>query len=211
MTVVRDLVSPERRDFLWNLSRFGAALLCVALGASAFAIVFRKLPQVTGNGYEAIDLILAGQIGLGLILVLLFGKALATTASVSSGSPGSVFTPSLFLGAALGGAFGHFRAHVDAAAVDAVQGYSLIGMAAMIAETTHAPVMAAAMVFELSGDYAIVLPLLVATGTATLLSKRLRPDSVYGEELRRKGMAWDLTIEGRRIRPSGNEAKLPPP
>jgi hypothetical protein len=73
-----------------------------------------------------------------------------------------------------------------------------------------APVMAAAMVFELSGDYAIVLPLLVATATATLLSKRLRPDSVYGEELRRKGMAWDITIEGRRVRQTGSEAKPPP-
>ena len=187
------------------------AALRASIGGLTVGALAIKLPQVTGNGYEAIDLILAGHIGLGLILVLLFRKALATTASVSSGSPGGVFTPSLFLGAALGGAFGHFRAHVDAAAaVDAVQGYSLIGMAAMIAATTHAPLMAAAMVFELSGDYAIVLPLLVATGSATLLSKRLRPDSVYGEELRRKGMASDLTIEGRRIRPSGNESKLPP-
>jgi chloride channel protein, CIC family len=185
--------------------------LRAAIGGLAVGALAIELPQVTGNGYEAIDLILVGRMGLGLILVLLFGKALATTASVSSGSPGGVFTPSLFLGAALGGAFGHLRAHVGAAAtVDAVQGYSLVGMAAMIAATTHAPVMAAAMVFELSGDYAIVLPLLVATATATLLSKRLRPDSVYGEELRRKGMAWDITIEGRRIRQAGNEAKLPP-
>jgi CIC family chloride channel protein len=187
------------------------AALRAAIGGLVVGALAIELPQVTGNGYEAIDLILVGRMGLGLILVLLFGKALATTASVSSGSPGGVFTPSLFLGAALGGAFGHLRAHVGAATtVDAVQGYSLIGMAAMIAATTHAPVMAAAMVFELSGDYAIVLPLLVATATATLLSKRLRPDSVYGEELRRKGMAWDITIEGRHIRQTGSEAKLPP-
>jgi chloride channel protein, CIC family len=101
------------------------AALRAALGGLAVGALAIELPQVTGNGYEAIDLILVGRMGLGLILVLLFGKALATTASVSSGSPGGVFTPSLFLGAALGGAFGHLRAHVGAAAaVDAVQGYA---------------------------------------------------------------------------------------
>jgi CIC family chloride channel protein len=59
--------------------------------------------------------------------------------------------------------------------------------------------MAAVMIFELSGDYAIVLPLLVATGIATILSRWLRPDSIYGEELRRHGTTWDMTIDGRRL------------
>ncbi|MDQ2646237.1 MAG: chloride channel protein, partial [Myxococcota bacterium] len=81
-----------------------------------------------------------------------------------------------------------------------VQGSALVGMAAMTAATTHAPVMAAVMVFELSGDYAIVLPLLIATATATLLARKLRADSIYGEELRRHGKAWDITIHGRRMR-----------
>ncbi len=172
-----------------------------ALGGLAVGALAIGLPQVTGNGYEAINLILDGRMAIGLIMVLLVGKAVATTASVSSGSPGGVFTPSLFIGAALGGAVGHAAARIAASnTLDAVQGYALIGMAAMTAATTHAPIMAAVMVFELSGDYAIALPLLIATSVATILSRWLRTDSIYSDELRRHGRAWDITIDGRQMR-----------
>ncbi len=172
------------------------------LGGLGVGVLALALPEVTGNGYEAINLILGGQMAFGLMAVLVVGKAFATTASVSSGSPGGVFTPSLFLGAALGGLLGHGVSLVTPRhTLLAVGGYALVGMAAMTASTTHAPVMAAVMVFELSGDYAIVLPLLLATGTATLVSRRIRRDSIYGEELRRRGTAWDITIDGRRMRP----------
>jgi chloride channel protein, CIC family len=157
-----------------------------AVGGLVVGAIAIGMPQITGNGYEAINRILDGQIAVGLMLVLLLTKALATTASVSSGSPGGVFTPVLVIGAALGGAFGQLVTELGPrSAPDAVQGYALVGMAALTAATTHAPIMAAVMVFELSGDYAIVLPLLIATATATLLSRRLRADSIYGEELRR--------------------------
>ena len=59
--------------------------------------------------------------------------------------------------------------------------------------------MAAVLVFELSGDYAIVLPLMLATATATLLSRVLRADSIYGAELRKRGFAWDMTLDGRKV------------
>ena len=171
-----------------------------ALGGLSIGALAIGLPQVTGNGYEAINLILGGHVALRLMLLLLLAKAVATTASVSSGSPGGVFTPTLFIGAALGGAVGELALRWGLPGTPGlVEGYALVGMAAMSAATTHAPVMAAVMVFELSGDYGIVLPLLIATATATLLSRRLRPDSIYGEELRRQGTAWDITIEGRRM------------
>ncbi|HEX7672394.1 MAG TPA: chloride channel protein [Polyangiaceae bacterium] len=163
------------------------------------------LPEITGNGYEAINLILGGGVTVGLMLVLLVAKAFATTASVSSGSPGGVFTPTLFLGAALGGVFAHALASVSPpGAVGGIGGYALVGMAALTAATTHAPLLGAVMIFELSGDYAIVLPLLVATASATLLSRFIRQNSVYMEELHRRGTAWEVTIDGRRVRqPSG--------
>jgi CIC family chloride channel protein len=82
-----------------------------------------------------------------------------------------------------------------------VGGYALVGMAALTAATTHAPVLGAVMVFELSGDYAIVLPLLIATATATVVSRWIRPSSIYMEELKRRGTAWEMTIEGRRMNP----------
>ena len=153
------------------------------------------LPQVTGNGYEAINLILNQRLTIGLVVVLLFAKAFATTASVSSGSPGGVFTPSLFLGAALGGTVGHLVLRVSPhTAGSAVEAYALVGMAAMIAATVHAPVMATVLVFELSGDYAIALPLLTATALATLLSRRIHRESIYTEELRRRGRKWQVKV-----------------
>lgn len=158
------------------------------------------LPEVTGNGYEPLNAILDGAIPLGFLLWLLIAKAVATTASVSSGSPGGVFTPTLFIGAAVGVSFQHLLvALVGAPSIAGAGAYALVGMAATTAATTHAPMMAALLVFELSGDYAIALPLLLATAIAAATSRLLRQDSIYGAELRKRGIAWELTLEGRRV------------
>jgi CIC family chloride channel protein len=168
-----------------------------ALGGAMFGGIAVFLPQITGNGYEAINLILGERLSIGLVLVLLFAKALATTASVSSGSPGGVFTPSLFLGAALGGALGHVVLRLSPlSSPGAIAAYSLVGMAAMIAATTHAPIMATVLVFELSGDYAIVLPLLTSCALATVVSRWLHKESIYTEELRRRGTRWEIRVVG---------------
>ncbi|MFL5303991.1 MAG: chloride channel protein [Polyangia bacterium] len=149
-----------------------------ALGGVLVGACALRFPEVAGNGYEVIQRMLDGEYGPAMLALLLGVKALGTTASVSSGSPGGVFTPSLFLGGALGGIVGALAetvGHVPQAA----GGYVLVGMATMIAATTHAPVMAAVLAFELSGDYAVVLPLFVATTVATVVSRRLRPRSIY--------------------------------
>jgi CIC family chloride channel protein len=166
-----------------------------ALGGALVGVIAIALPQVTGNGYEAINLILGQKLGVAVLVVLFFAKALATTASVSSGSPGGVFTPSLLLGAALGGVIGHGVAHFGSeSSSGAVAAYALVGMAAVIAATTHAPLMATVLVFELSGDYAIVLPLLTACAIATVLSRRVHRESIYTEELRRRGSRWEVKV-----------------
>ena len=107
-------------------------------------------------------------------------KAFGTTASVSSGSPGGVFTPSLFLGAAMGGLVGA-GARTLWHAPGFPGGYVLCGMAGAIAATTRAPIMASVLGFELSGDYAIVLPLFITTAAATAVSRALRRQSIYGQ------------------------------
>lgn len=174
--------------------------LAQAIGGVAVGGIAVFLPQVTGNGYEAINGILGGAFALEALLVLLVAKAVATGASVGSGIPGGAFTPSLFLGAALGGSFGDVWKLASPSHASAVGACALVGMAALCAATTHAPLMAPVLVFELSGDYSIVLPLLVATGTATVVSKRIRPSSVYMEEIERRGAGWDMTWSGRRVR-----------
>jgi chloride channel protein, CIC family len=168
-----------------------------AVGGLLAGGLIAVLPEVAGNGYEPLNALLNGQFALKFVLLLLLGKCLATTASVSSGSPGGVFTPTLLLGGALGFSYATLLSRAGCE-LGPAGGYALVGMAAATAATTHAPMMAAVMVFELSGDYAIALPLVLATAIATAASRRLRRDSIYAAELRQRGVAWQLTLDGRR-------------
>jgi CBS domain-containing protein len=167
-----------------------------AVGGLVVGLLALRLAEITGNGYEVIQLMLDARYAAPMLGLLLVAKAVATTASVSSGSPGGVFTPSLFLGAATGGIMGAL-VHVLLPTHGFLGGYVLVGMAGAIAATTHAPIMATVLGFELSGDYAIVLPLFVATVLATVVSRRLHADSIYTEELRRRGIAWEGTLTQR--------------
>ncbi len=152
-----------------------------ALGGLLVGLCALHFAEVTGNGYEVIQLMLDARVGLPLMALLLLVKAFGTTASVGSGSPGGVFTPSLFLGAAMGGIVGA-GARLVWHAPGFPGGFVLCGMAGAIAATTRAPIMASVLGFELSGDYAIVLPLFIATATATAVSRPLHPKSIYGHE-----------------------------
>lgn len=169
------------------------------IGGALVGLLAIALPHVTGNGYEPLNVMLDDGYPLRLVAVLVFAKALATTSSVSSGSPGGVFTPSLFIGGGIGLLWGHAVGAVTGTP-GSEGGYALVGMAAVTAATTHAPLMASVLVFELSGDYAIVLPLVLATAIGTLVSRRLGRDSIYTAELRRRGVDWESTIHGRRSR-----------
>lgn len=168
-----------------------------ALGGLLAGSVVAVLPEVAGNGYEPLNALLNGSFALGFTLLLLVGKCFATTASVSSGSPGGVFTPILLLGGGLGFIYATLLSRTGLV-LGPAGGYALVGMAAATAASTHAPLMAAVMVFELSGDYAIALPLVLATALATFLSRQLRRDSIYTAELRQRGVAWRLTLDGRK-------------
>jgi CIC family chloride channel protein len=169
-----------------------------ALGGLIAGAFVAATPEVAGNGFEALGRLLDGGFSVGFLLWLLVGKSIATTASVSSGSPGGVFTPILLIGGAIGYVFAVALAGLGVH-VGSPGGYALVGMAAATAATTHAPLMAAVMVFELSGDYAIAAPLVLATAVATLLSRGMGSDSIYAAELRRRGVSWEITMEGRRV------------
>jgi CIC family chloride channel protein len=169
-----------------------------ALGGALAGAVIACLPEVAGNGYEPLNALLDGSFLWGFVALLLVGKCLATTASVASGSPGGVFTPTLLVGGTIGFLYATLLAGAGVK-LGPAGGYALVGMAAAIAATTHAPLMAAVMAFELSGDYAIALPLVLATALATLVSRRLRRDSIYTAELRERGVGWEVTLEGRRV------------
>ena len=157
-------------------------------------------PYVLGNGYETINLVLAGRLALGLMAILFLAKMLATTITLASGGSGGVFTSTMFIGAVLGGVFG-LLTHAAAPAHTAGSGaYALAGMGGIIAGTTHAPFLAIIMVFELTQNYGIVLPLMLTSITAYWTARAIRPTSIYTEELKRRGMRWEGTAQERLMR-----------
>ena len=144
------------------------------------------LPSVVGNGYEPLNRILDGPMAVSALAILLVAKLVATSGSVASGVPGGIFTPMLLMGAALGSGWSHLFGR--GAAPDAGR-YALMGMAAATAASIHAPLTAAVMIFEVSGDYPIALPLIVAAVVSTVVSRALGSESVYKRNFESEG--WD--------------------
>jgi CIC family chloride channel protein len=144
--------------------------------------------HIFGIGYESIEMAMGGGIVWWGLLGLIGLKILATSVTLGSGGSGGIFAPSLFLGAMAGGAFG-IGVHALFPAVTAHPGaYALVGMGAVVAGTTHAPITAIIILFELTGDYEIILPIMIACVLANLITSRISRDSIYTEKLRRRGV-----------------------
>ncbi|MBN9622425.1 MAG: chloride channel protein [Actinobacteria bacterium] len=171
-------------DKVWR----GSAWLRPAAGGILLGLVLLALPEMYGVGYPVLEGAIHGEYVVGLLLAFLAGKILATSLTMAIGGSGGVFAPSLFIGAMLGSAFG-IGAHDLLPGVTAGAGaYGLVGMAAVFAAAGRAPITAVLIVFELTGDYSIILPLMLAVVVATGLSKLLSEDSIYTLKLRRRGI-----------------------
>ncbi len=144
-------------------------------------------PEVCGNGYSAVNSILRGQWLWETLAVILVFKVLATSATFGSGAVGGVFTPTLFIGASLGFLFGEAARYFPGHFLINSSAFALVGMGAFLAATTHAPIMAIIMIFEVTLDYQIILPLMLACVVAYYTSVRIEKHSIYAEPLRRKG------------------------
>lgn len=169
------------------------------LGGLVCGALLCGLPMVAGNGFEPLDALLDGRLPAVMVLWILLAKPIATAASVGSGNPGGVFTPTLLLGGCLGTLYGLGMDAAFGSSVSDPGTYALVGLACTLAATTHAPMTSAILACELTGDYAIVLPLLVACALAAALARTLYIDSVYTAELTRRGLRWRLTLDGRRV------------
>ncbi len=150
-----------------------------ALGGLAVGVLSLWRPEVWGNGYSSIHQQLTSPAAWSVVALVLALKLLAIGATTGSGAPGGVFTPTLFAGAAVGALAASALA---AGGVTAASGplYAVVGMAVLLAATTHAPVMSASMVFEMTGQYALLPLLLPACVIAALVSRRFAAMSVYG-------------------------------
>jgi CIC family chloride channel protein len=142
---------------------------------------------LVGYGHLAVHLEVFGRMPWYALALLAIGSVIATSITLNFGGSGGLFTPSLYVGAATGGAFGVALARLMPSAPIRPEAYAIVGMGALVAASTHAPITGILLVFEMTNDYAIVLPLMLATVISYLVAHRLERDSLYSGWLRRRG------------------------
>jgi CIC family chloride channel protein len=163
-------------------------VLKTALGGTIIGVIGIWLPHIFGVGYEAINEALNGTMVWHFMLILVVAKIVAVSITIGSGGSGGVFAPSLFIGAMLGGSVGTVAHTLWPTGTADPGAYALVGMGAVVAAGTHAPITAILIIFELTNDYEIILPLMISCIIATLLTTRLQRSSIYTLKLLRRGI-----------------------
>jgi CIC family chloride channel protein len=162
-----------------------------AVGGLALGLLLLALPQMYGVGYPVMDKAVAGQYVLWFLLILVAGKILATSLTLGIGGSGGVFAPSLFIGATSGMAFGVAAGHVFGPAAGQPALYAVVAMGAVFAAATRAPLTSLASVLELTGDFSLALPVILAVAIATAVSRGLSYGTIYTTKLLRRGIDID--------------------
>jgi CIC family chloride channel protein len=193
-------------DWVWR----GPEWLRPAVGGLFLGGLLLVLPQMYGVGYPVLQNAVEGKYLIGFLLLLLVGKIVATSLTIGIGGSGGVFAPSLFTGAMGGTAFG-IVVHAWLPSLTASPGvYGLIGMGAAFAGSARAPITAVIVLFELTGQYTIILPMLTAIVIATATSRALSRDTIYTLKLRRRGVDLDRHPQERRLAATTVEAVAEP-
>lgn len=182
--------------FTWTLYRLEDVfegshlpkLLRPAAAGLLLGIAIVALPELYGSGFESIEAVLHGRETWAVALVLVAAKLLAASLTLASGGSGGVFSPSLFVGAVAGYAAGHAVGLVAPFPTGPPGAYALVGMGAVLGGATHAPITSMLMLFELTGDYNIILPVMLATTASTFTARGLMRGSIYTVKLQRKGI-----------------------
>jgi CIC family chloride channel protein len=159
-----------------------------SIGGLSIGLIGFFFPQIFGVGYETIELALFGKIAMGLVSALIFVKILATSLTLGSGGSGGVFAPSLFIGAMLGEAYGKLTYFLVPYIAIPAGACALVGMGAVFAGAAQAPISAIIIIFEMSGNYKIILPLMITCIISTAVVRRFSRDSIYTLKLRRRGI-----------------------
>lgn len=168
-----------------NLPRWGKTTLAGLI----VGLIGIFLPQIFGIGYKTIEQILAGApFSIGFLIVVMIFKLIMTPVSIAGGFMGGVFAPALFIGATLGGAFGLLADQVFPSLPLAPHAFATVGMAAMLAGAVRAPFTAILLLFEMTNDYRIILPLMFSVAISLVTSQGLLKDSIYSLGLARKGI-----------------------
>ncbi len=166
------------------------------LGALLVGCIGILFPQVMGNGYEYIARALVGDTLVWRMMLLVFLKSLATAVTLGSGGAGGLFAPALFIGAVLGGSFGGIVHHLLPAHTAPAGAYATVGIGAFLAATTHAPLTAIFFLFEMTGNYMIIVPVMLTAVLGTMTSSWLYADSIDTVDFTRDGINIH---EGREV------------
>jgi CIC family chloride channel protein len=180
----------------------------LALGGLIVGVISVGVPQVWGNGYSVVNDMLNDKLSLDLLALALVAKLVSTAASVGSGANGGILTPTLFMGAAFGALFAHVLHLIDPHLTSQQAAYAVVGMGAFLAATTHAPLTSILLIFEMTLDYEVVLPLMLACVTAHYVASIYRRgESVYTRVLKANSSGdqeeWRLRQISALVRPPG--------
>lgn len=161
--------------------------LRAAVGGLCVGIIGLGLPGVLGNGYDWTIAACGGALGWKLLAFLLVGKIVATALTLGSGGWGGDFAPTLYIGAMAGGAYGMGMHALLGPAVAGYGAYAMVGMGAVLAAVVRCPITAVLLLFELTGSYEVIIPIMVAVATASYVSRRLSRFGIYHQRLRDLG------------------------
>ncbi|MGB6200890.1 MAG: chloride channel protein [Candidatus Acidiferrales bacterium] len=185
---------------------FQPAIAGLAIGVIAF-----KFPQVMGAGYEQLDQAMTGHFLWHVLALLVLLKILATVFSVSSGAPGGMFAPTLFIGGMLGAAVGTLQARFFPAYTGPVGAYALVGMGTLFAGFLRVPMTSVFMVLEISGNYSIILPVMVSNTIAYWVSRRFQHLPIFDVLTAQDGLNLPSMEEHRESRVLRVEDAMQPP
>ncbi|MCD6309813.1 MAG: chloride channel protein [Candidatus Eremiobacteraeota bacterium] len=159
-----------------------------ALGGLLVGVIGLHFPHIFGVGYETIESALYTNLDFQLLVILFVLKILATSFTIGSGGSGGFIAPSLYLGAMLGGGFGKLIHYLYPDITTTSGAYAIVGMAAVFAGMAHAPVTAIIMLYEMTGNYYIILPLMTAVVISVLISHLISEENIYTIKLLRRGI-----------------------
>ena len=162
-----------------------------AAGGVALGLLLLALPQMYGVGYPVLYKAVGGSYALWFLIVLAAGKIIACSLTIGIGGSGGVFAPSLFIGATSGMAFGEIAGHLLGPAAGQPALYAVVAMGAVFASAARAPLTSVASVVEMTGDYTLTLPVMLAVAIATALSRALSYGTIYTTKLLRRGIDID--------------------
>lgn len=173
----------DRFDKLPIPDMFKPALGGLLLGALAY-----QIPQIRGTGYASVEAALRGDLTLSVLVLLFLGKIIGTSLTLGSGSSGGIFAPTLFFGAMFGGIFARLIHTIFPMLAIEPGAYAVVSMGAMFSGVAFSPITSILVIFEMTHDYGLILPMMVACVLSALVSRGLSPDSIYTLKLSRRGI-----------------------